>query len=137
MVPKAQTLTTVRTVLLVNRFYGGEHTPTGRMAQDVANALAREGHEVHVITSAQTYAEASACSESTRSIKVRIIPTGWGSSRLVHWVGFWLQAMRLVPFGRWDRCILLTDPPFMLPVTALCRLFGRRARKTFWWTMDL
>ncbi len=107
------------------------------MAQDVANALAREGHEVHVITSARTYAEASACSESTRSVKVRIVPTGWGSSRLVHWVGFWLQVMRLVPFGRWDRCILLTDPPFMLPVTALCRLFGCRSRKTFWWTMDL
>lgn len=107
------------------------------MAQDVANSLVLAGHEVDVLCSGQTYAEASASSESTNSVRVRIVPTGLGGSRLVHWIGFWLQAMRVVPFGQWDRCILMTDPPFMLSLTVLCRLFGRRSRRMFWWTMDL
>jgi colanic acid biosynthesis glycosyl transferase WcaI len=90
-----------------------------------------------VITSGLTYTKAAGRTDTPSSVHVRTVRTGWGSSRLVHWVAFWLWAMLIVPFGRWDRCILMTDPPFMLPVAALCRLLGRRSRSIFWWTMDL
>jgi hypothetical protein len=38
---------------------------------------------------------------------------------------------------RWDRCVLLTDPPFLAALSILLRPFPRRLSNMFWWTMDL
>jgi hypothetical protein len=37
----------------------------------------------------------------------------------------------------WDRCLLLTDPPFLTVAAPFAKLLGRHSRKIFWWTMDL
>jgi hypothetical protein len=56
---------------------------------------------------------------------------------VLSWVLFLLQAWLRVPFLRWDRCIALTDPPFLGGLVLLLRPFGGRHRRVFWWTMDL
>ena len=62
----------------------------------------------------------------------------WGASgRLLNWLLFWLQACFCVPAMSWDRCVVLTDPPFMVAIAWVAKLFGNADRKVYWWTMDL
>lgn len=125
-------------VLLVNRFYGNSQTPTGRMLEDVALELVEQGHEVEVLTSGGSYVRAEETSAQPQSplphrIRVRRVWTP-SRGRMAPWVGFLLQALVRAPLLRWDRIVLLTDPP-MLPVLGLVTL--RTNRSVYWWTMDL
>jgi len=126
-------------VLLVNRFFGGSQTPTGRMLHDVAERLAEEGHDVVVLASKGGYVKSeNGFSASSRSrIDVRTVWQGAAAPRLVNWGWFWIQAVVRVPLMRWDRCLLLTDPPFLTVAALLAKLLHRGSRKVFWWTMDL
>ncbi len=122
-------------IVLVNRFYGGESTPTGRMVRDVAEALVAEGHDVRVLASDGQYAGAKPSVGASGSVAVTHLKTPNGP-RLADWTLFWLQAFARLPFMTWDRCVLLTDPPFMIAGAALLgRLLPER--KIYWWTMDL
>src|ERR1035438_7373786 len=122
-------------ILLVNRYYGGQHVPTGRMLQDLAEELSRRGYEVDVLTSAATYAPTDTPLTGTGTVIVRRLWTG-GSSRVLSWLLFWLQISVRIPWTRWERCVVLTDPPFMIAVAWLARTFGQ-PKGFYWWTMDL
>ena len=126
-------------VLLVNRFFGGSQTPTGRMLHDVAERLVAGGHDVVVLASKRGYvkSEAGFSSSSPSRIDVRFIWQSSATPRLVNWGWFWIQAIVRVPLMRWDRCLLLTDPPFLAVAARLSKLLRRDSRKIFWWTMDL
>ena len=126
-------------ILLVNRFFGGSQTPTGRMLCDVAERLVADGHEVVVLASKGGYvkSEIGSPNSSVSGIEVRIV---WQSPlvpRLVNWGWFWIHAIACVPLMRWDRCLLLTDPPFLTVAALFAKLLRRNSRKIFWWTMDL
>jgi hypothetical protein len=56
--------------------------------------------------------------------------------RTLVWIAFLLQALLFVPPLRWDRCVFLTDPPFLV-VAAILGRWGGRHRAAYWWTMDL
>jgi hypothetical protein len=126
-------------VLLVNRFFGGSQAPTGRILCDVAEHLVADGHDVVVLTSKGGYAksEDGFPTSDNSSIDVRIVWQGAAMPRLVNWGWFWIQAVARVPLMRWDRCVLLTDPPFLTVAALLAKLLRRDSRKIFWWTMDL
>ncbi len=123
---------------MVNRFYGGKQTPTGRMLEDVARCLIDAGHSVQVLTSQQqSYGGIEAEAGGFDQVQIKAVWTGSGSSRFVQWGVFWLRAILAIPFSRWDRCVVLTDPPFMLYAARFCRRLHRSSQKLFWWTMDL
>lgn len=125
-------------VLLVNRFYGTEHVPTGRMASDVVRVLQRDGHEVHILTCRDTYADtATETPVASAGLFVHYLWVGTGWPRLCVWLLFWLQACLCIPCMRWERCVLLTDPPFLVCVAWLVRLLYGAKRRVYWWTMDL
>ena len=125
-------------VLLVNRFFGNPHVPTGRMLLDVARELALGGHDVHVLTTRDVYVSSgTAGAEAEPRATVHVLWVARGKSRLVSWTLFWLQVCLVLPWMRWDRCLLLTDPPFMSFAAWLARLVRRCGRKAYWWTMDL
>ncbi|NNF56733.1 MAG: hypothetical protein HKN04_00690 [Rhodothermaceae bacterium] len=119
-------------ILLVNRFFGGAQTPTGRMLEDVARRLVEAGHHVEVLTSAAAYAGADGAAE----VPVARVRTVWTpkQGRLGPWVAFLMQAALRIPFLPWDRCVLLTDPPMLLTAALGMR---KRNRRLYWWTMDL
>ena len=125
-------------VLLVNRFFGSQ-APTGRLLYDVAKRLVAEGHDVVVLTSQGSYVDSNTGPSVSKDhkIDVRIV---WQSNvfpRLVNWGWFWIQAIVRVPAMRWDRCVLLTDPPFLAVAAPLAKCLTGPSRKIFWWTMDL
>lgn len=123
--------------LLVTQFFGGEQTPTGRMACDVALELRDLGHDVAVLASSGTYVgESPRPTAAELGVEVCRL-RAWGRSRIVAWGSFWLQAMLRVPASRWDRCVLLTDPPFLLMAAWLERRRRGKSRRLYWWTMDL
>jgi glycosyltransferase involved in cell wall biosynthesis len=105
------------------------------MLSDLALRLSELGHEVEVLTSRGTYAGNRGNSEAGRAARVHAVWGGGSKSRLLNWVLFLAQACLRVPLSSWDRCIILTDPPFLAVSAILGRLLGRRG--IYWWTMDL
>jgi len=125
-------------ILIVNRHFGDEHVPTGRMAADVAGAFMAAGHEVTVMAARSSYSITAGSGESSNGAKLIHLYTMGEKRRLVTWFLFLLQAWARVPFTKWDRCIFLTDPPFLAAISILMRPFARSTRRDiFWWTMDL
>jgi len=123
--------------LLINRFFGGEQTPTGRMLKDVAQELRRQGHEVEVLASRASYAGSNGeIPGNGQDIKVRHVGE-IGRGRLLDWTSFWVRASFSLASRRWDRCLLLTDPPFLPFAAWLTHLFRAPEQRIYWWTMDV
>ena len=126
-------------ILLVNRFFDDSQTPTGRMLRDLAGELVAQGHEVQVLASSGSYAASRGARPSGRStpthprLRVISVPTP-ARGRIGPWIAFLAQVALRVPAMRWDRIVLLTDPP-MLGVVAL--VTARPRHGVFLWTMDL
>src|SRR5579871_3860191 len=112
-------------ILLVNRYFGSEQVPTGRMAGDLAEELLRRGHEVRAFTSSDSYVHSDPHAPGRGEAAVTRLWTG-GRKRLVSWVLFWLQVCLRLPLARWDRCVVLTDPPFMVFSALPARIVGGR-----------
>jgi len=124
--------------LLVNRFYYGDQTPTGRMLRDVARRLVEGGHVVRVLTAGgQGYNGDHVEGDGPPEVHIKRVGGGRALPRLFEWTRFWLWTMFEIPLLEWDRCVILTDPPFMIAAAVLCRRLRRGAAKAFWWTMDL
>lgn len=140
-------------VLLLNQFYPPDVAATGQLLADVAEALVRRGHEVHVLCSRRAYGGGGFFkkgknfkkpfpAESCRNgvFVHRLAATGFGRSgvlgRIVDYLSFYVlavgRAMHLPPM---DVCVSLTTPPFIALVGGL--LQQRRRTKLVLWTMDL
>jgi hypothetical protein len=124
-------------ILIINRFFGGEQTPTGRMGRDVAAELHRQAHEVSVLVSRSDYTGAAAeKSDDGRVFNVKAVKEP-GRGRLLGWGGFWIHSLFAMASRRWDCCLLLTDPPFLPLAAWLTRPFRTSQQRIYWWTMDI
>jgi hypothetical protein len=123
--------------LLVNRHFGDQQVPTARMLADVAAELRAEDHTVVVLTSQSSYAKKTAESITARDTQIRFLYTPGETHRLLSWIAFWTQALVVVPWMRWDRVLLLTDPPFLVVISRIMNVWPFRRRGVYWWTMDL
>ncbi len=124
-------------ILIVNRFFGGEQIPTGRMALDAARELVRQGHEVTALTSAGQYDGAGAQASREAGIRVVRVWTPAGIPRAAAWLLFTLQARQRIPRMDWDTCILMTDPPLLPWLVGHVRKKAGSRRKIVAWLMDL
>jgi len=124
-------------ILIVNRFFGGEQIPTGRMALDAARELVRQGHEVTALTSAGQYDGAGAQASREAGIRVVRLWTPAGIPRAAAWLLFTLQARQRIPRIDWDTCILMTDPPLLPWLVGNVRKKAGSRRKIVAWLMDL
>ena len=105
------------------------------MLNDLALQLVEQGHQVDVLTSLGTYKGVSRITGGAGAARVHPVWTGRSASRLAEWLLFFVQVCIRVPLSSWDRCVILTDPPFLVVTAILARLIGRRG--VYWWTMDL
>jgi len=120
-------------ILLINRFFDDKSAPTARMLSDLVHVLENRGHETVILTSSTNYAREDKTVEEGSIIRIRL----WkGFPRILHWVCFLMAVSAMVPFLKWDKCVLMTDPPFMTLAAAIDRLFFRK-REFYLWLMDL
>jgi hypothetical protein len=124
-------------ILIINRFFGGEQTPTGRMSRDLALELHRQGHEVAVLVSGSDYAGAAAEKSDDGRIFTIKATRELGRGRLLSWGGFWIHALFAFASRDWDCCLMLTDPPFLPLAAWLTRPFRAARQRIYWWTMDI
>ena len=131
-------------VLLLNQFYLPDVAATGQLLGDLAEALVRRGHEVHVLCSRRAYAGGGhefAAEEVIGGAKVhRLAATGFGRAgflgRILDYLSFYLLAVRrAMAMGAMDACVSLTTPPFIALIGVLLK--RRRKTKLILWTMDL
>ena len=124
-------------ILLVNRFFGPTQVPTGRMLYDVACELEKSGHSIQVLTSQSSYSIPSEPRRISTFKNIKYIWVGNDKNRLISWILFWFLVCLQIPVMKWDRCVVLTDPPFMICAAWMSNFIRNKKRKIFWWTMDL
>lgn len=123
-------------VLLINRFFGDDDVPTGRMARDLSLVLLNQGHHVIAMTGhKRNQAGGGNFSRHPNFVWLKL-RTGGNKIRLVSWFLFWFQSCLLTPWLFWDSCVIMTDPPLLTIIPLLDNFLGRR-RRVYWWTMDL
>lgn len=131
-------------VLLLNQFYRPDTAATGQLLADVGAALARGGHEVHVIASRGAYGGGTQrfpaeCVQDGVAVH-RVAATGFGRAgllgRAVDYASFyllaWRRAMQLPPM---DAALCLTTPPMISLVGSALK--HRRGTRLIYWPMDL
>jgi hypothetical protein len=106
------------------------------MLWDLAGQLTARGHRVSVFASSATYSRPLAKEVVNDEIFATILVRHLGGSRLLNWVWFWFRAVIHISLTSWDKCVILTDPPFMLIAARLAHFRGKQ-RQIYWWTMDL
>ena len=122
-------------ILIVNRNYGSSYVPTGRMAKDLVRQIHNDGHEVTVLTAKSFYTKKAEGHQTSKEARIINVLTFGERLRFVSWMLFLVQACLIAPFLKWDRCVILTDPPFLVLTTIFINLFIER--RVYWWTMDL
>lgn len=116
-------------LVLVNRFFHPDLSPTGRLAARLAFAEAAAGREVLVLASRQRYEDASArlpIEETIRGVRVRRVwSTHFGrgglAGRVLDYLSFHLSVLvsLLRELRSADAVVAMTDPPLLSVTVAL------------------
>ena len=130
-------------VLFVNQFYWPDVAATAQMLTDLAEFLAADGFDVHVLAGAGAYDDTSAGPARTEVRhggtihRVRTTRFGRGRhvGRIADYATFYAGALAHVVRRRYDVVVTLTTPP-LLPVLGA---MARRLRGVRYgvWSMDL
>lgn len=135
----------VRRVVFVNRFYHPDHSATAQILTDLAEALARSGWAVTIVTSRLRYDDPSvrlAPTERHEGVDIkRVATTRFGrvglAGRLLDYLSFYASAelALLAMLRRGDLVVAKTDPPLVSVVVAVAaKLRGARLIN---WLQDL
>ncbi len=133
-----------RRFLFVNQYYWPDHASTAQHLTDLAESLAEQGHEVHVLCSRRGSRPGGPsrpkCEERHGVTIHRVGATAFGRSstlrRMTDYLSFHLGALfRALRLPRFDVVVTLTTPPLI----ALIGVLLRRLRKSWhvFWSMDL
>jgi glycosyltransferase involved in cell wall biosynthesis len=133
-----------RRLLFINQYYWPDHASTAQHLTDLAEGLAAEGHEVHVVCSRGGYRERGTRPprhEVHNGVTIhRVDATALGRkstlTRMTDYLSFYARAFWLgLLLPRFDVVTTLTTPPIIgLVGTILRRLKGSRH---IYWSMDL
>jgi colanic acid biosynthesis glycosyl transferase WcaI len=133
-----------RRLLFINQYYWPDHASTAQHLADLAEALAAEGHECHVLCGQGTYRPGAprpprrAVHNGVHVHRVPATSLGRRSTlaRMADYLSFYARAFLLAMLlPRFDAVVTLTTPPIIALVgTVLRRLKGSRH---VYWSMDL
>ena len=132
-------------VLFVNQHYWPDVAATGQMLTDLAEWLAADGFDVHVLAGRSGYGggpgePAAGADEERNGVTIhRVRTTSFGRGRhvgrLADYASFYSGALAHVLRRRYDLVVYLTTPPLLPTLGALARK-ARRGRYGIW-SMDL
>ncbi len=133
-----------RRLLFINQYYWPDHASTAQHLADLAESLAAEGHECHVLCGRGRYkpgAPRPPAHEVKDGVHIHRVPaTSLGRrstlARMTDYLSFYARALAVaVALPRFDAVVTLTTPPIIgLVGTILRRLKGSRH---VYWSMDL
>lgn len=133
-----------RRLLFVNQYYWPDHASTAQHLTDLAESLAAEGYECHVLCGQGTYRAGNArlpIAEARNGVHIHRVPaTSFGRrstlTRMADYLSFYARALwAALCLPRFDAVITLTTPPIIgLIGTLLRRLKGSQH---VYWSMDL
>ena len=131
-------------IVLINQFYKPDTAATGQLLADVAEELAAQGHQVHVICSRHRYdggKSDSAAVESAEGLAVhRVFTTRFGRKmllgRAIDYLSFYVSAAwRALVLPKPDVCVSLTTPPFISLIGLM--LSKLKGTQSVIWVMDV
>jgi len=131
-------------ILLMNQYYRPDVAATGQLLADLAEALIKRGHEVHVLCSSRAYNGGTLSSTRKRltsGVHVHYVKaTGFGRKqalgRIIDYASFYFKAMwRALTLPKMDLCISLTTPPLIGLVGVVLKAV--RGTRLVLWSMDL
>ncbi|MCY2933451.1 MAG: glycosyltransferase family 4 protein [Planctomycetota bacterium] len=131
-------------ILFVNQYYWPDHASTAQHLADLAESLAAEGHECHVLCGLGQYRTGSAqlpsheVQNGVHIHRVRVSAFGRKSTlhRMCDYLSYYAQATRKALFmKRFDLVITLTTPPLIGLVGSLLK--SLKGSRQIFWSMDL
>jgi glycosyltransferase involved in cell wall biosynthesis len=131
-------------ILFINQYYWPDHASTAQHLSDLAESLAAEGHECHVLCGQGAYrpgAEPLAATEIRNGVHIHRVPTtslGRRSTltRMIDYLSFYARAVvKAFRLPRFDVVVTLTTPPIIGLIGTLLRRV-RRSQHVYW-SMDL
>jgi putative colanic acid biosynthesis glycosyltransferase WcaI len=132
-------------ILFLNQYYWPDHASTAQHLTDLAESLAGQGHECHVVCSRGGYKPGTTKrvprEQTHNDVRIhRVAATSLGRKssfrRMADYLSFYSRAvMRCLALGRFDVVVTLTTPPIIgLLGTILRAIHGTRHVV---WSMDL
>jgi len=131
-------------VLLVNQYYWPDHASTAQHLSDLAESLAAEGYECHVLCSQSRYQPGEprpSFFERHQGVHVhRVRATSLGRrgtwARMTDYLSFYAgAAIKALVLPRFEVVITLTTPPLIGLIGTL--LAALRGSRHIYWSMDL
>lgn len=128
-------------ILLINQFFWPDSAPTGQLLADVANGLARRGHQVSVICGSARYGVASPAAANRPCVEIHRVRDYQFSrrifGRMLSYVSFlagclWKELTLPAP----DLVVTLTTPP-LLPFLGTVLKWVRPRCRHYIWEMDV
>jgi glycosyltransferase involved in cell wall biosynthesis len=129
---------------LVNQYYWPDHASTAQHLSDLAESLAAEGYECHVLCSQGRYRPGEprpAAHELHEGVHIHRVPaTSLGRrdtwARMTDYLSFYAgAAIRALMLPRFDVVVTLTTPPIIGLIGTLLR--AARGTRHVYWSMDL
>ncbi len=136
--PQAQRL------LFVNQYYWPDHASTAQHLTDLAESLAEQGHEVHVLCAQGSYrgaADRPPAREVHNGVYIHRVPaTSLGRRntlcRMTDYLSFYARALAsALALPRFDAVVTLTTPPIIGLVGTILRRW--KGTRHIYWSMDL
>ncbi len=134
----------VQRILFVNQYYWPDHASTAQHLTDLAESMAAEGHECHVLCGLGQYKTGVAqrpTYEVHNGVHIhRVRVSGFGRRTTLHrmcdYLSYYVQALRAaVLMKRFDVVVTLTTPPLIGLIGTILRWF--RGSRQIFWSMDL
>lgn len=132
-------------LVFVNRYFHPDISATSQMLSDLAFYLARNGRQVHVVTSRQRYGDAAAnlpANEVLEGLHIHRVWTSrfgraWLPGRALDYFSFYVfAACRIARLARQgDLVVAMTDPPLLSFPAALAT--GWRGARLVNWLQDI
>lgn len=118
-------------ILFINRVYHPGRGATGRILRDAAEAFAREGWAVSVLTTGDKHETLAQQNVHVTRVKAPL-KKQTAFAYLIVWITLCLKALMM---GRHDIVITMTDPPMLIVVGRIVSRFKRS--KHMHWCQDL
>jgi glycosyltransferase involved in cell wall biosynthesis/peroxiredoxin len=133
-------------LLFVNQYYWPDHASTAQHLTDLAESLAEQGYEVHVLCAQGAYRGSDAADrlpafEVRAGVRIHRVPaTSLGRRntlcRMADYLSFYAQAaVKALRLPRFDVVVTLTTPPIIGLVGTILRRW--KGTRHVYWSMDL